>query len=103
MNDKRRLTLLSVMLMIFTSTFAFDNTSIAYYTMGDAGIIWYILAAFFFFVPSTLMFSEFGVAFRAEPGGVFFVVGKINWIKMGFYWWLYLDCFLGDFDSIHSV
>ncbi|WP_240143849.1 hypothetical protein [Liquorilactobacillus mali] len=69
MTDKRKLTLMSVMLMIFTSTFSFDNTSIAYYTMGDAGIIWYILAALFFFVPSTLMFSEFGVAMRDEPGG----------------------------------
>ncbi|WP_243686351.1 hypothetical protein [Lentilactobacillus rapi] len=46
-----KLTLMSVMLMIFTSTFAFDNTSIAYYTMGYAGIIWYVLAALLFFVP----------------------------------------------------
>lgn len=91
MNDKRRLTLLSVMLMIFTSTFAFDNTSIAYYTMGDAGIIWYILAAFFFFVPSTLMFSEFGVAFRAEPGGVFSWLEKsigLKWAFIGGFIWI---------------
>ncbi|MFT8424310.1 MAG: glutamate/gamma-aminobutyrate family transporter YjeM [Liquorilactobacillus sp.] len=91
MTDKKQLTLMSVMLMIFTSTFSFDNTSIAYYTMGDAGIIWYILAALFFFVPSTLMFSEFGVAMRDEPGGVFSWLEKslgLKWAFIGGFIWI---------------
>ncbi|WP_281165439.1 glutamate/gamma-aminobutyrate family transporter YjeM [Liquorilactobacillus sicerae] len=92
-SDKQQLTLFSVMLMIFTSTFAFDNTSIAYYTMGYAGIIWYILAALLFFVPSTLMFSEFGAALHNQPGGVF------SWLveSVGLKW-----AFIGGFTWIAS-
>lgn len=91
--NKQQLTLLSVLLMIFTSTFAFDNTSIAYYTMGYAGIIWYILAALLFFVPSTLMFAEFGASLHEQPGGVF------SWLEnsLGLKW-----AFIGGFIWIAS-
>ncbi len=55
--NTKQVTLLAVMLMIFTSAFAFDNTSIAYYTMGYSGIIWYVLAALLFFIPSSGILS----------------------------------------------
>ncbi|KRN06300.1 signal peptide protein, YSIRK family [Liquorilactobacillus sucicola DSM 21376 = JCM 15457] len=89
----QQVTLLSMMLMIFTSTFAFDNTSIAYYTMGYAGIIWYILAALLFFVPSSLMFAEFGSALHHEAGGVY------SWLQnsLGTKW-----AFIGGFVWIAS-
>lgn len=86
-----KLTLMSVMLMIFTSTFAFDNTSIAYYTMGYAGIIWYVLAALLFFVPSSLMFSEYGASLRNEAGGVFSWLSKslgTKWVFIGGFVWI---------------
>ncbi|KRL98854.1 glutamate/gamma-aminobutyrate family transporter YjeM [Liquorilactobacillus satsumensis] len=87
----KTVTFLSVMLMIFTSTFAFDNTSIAYYTMGYAGIVWYILAALLFFVPSSLMFAEFGAAFHNEPGGVYAWLENslgIKWAFIGGFVWI---------------
>lgn len=90
-SKKKQLTLLSVLLMIFTSTFAFDNTSIAYYTMGYAGIIWYILAALLFFVPSTLMFAEFGAALHEQPGGVFAWLENslgLKWAFIGGFIWI---------------
>lgn len=86
-----KLTLMSVMLMIFTSTFAFDNTSIAYYTMGYAGIIWYVLAALLFFVPSSLMFSEYGASLRNEAGGVFSWLSNslgTKWAFVGGFVWI---------------
>lgn len=88
---KRQLGLFTVMLMIFTYTFAFDNTSIAYYTMGDAGIIWYVLAALLFFIPSSLMFAEYGSSLRNEPGGVFAWLSaafNIKWAFIGGFVWL---------------
>lgn len=87
----KQLTLWTVMLMIFTSTFTFDNTSIAYYTMGYAGIIWYILAALLFFIPSSLMFAEYGSSLRNEPGGVFAWLANsfsIKWAFIGSFVWL---------------
>lgn len=89
--SSKKLTLLSVMLMIFTSTFAFDNTSIAYYTMGYGGIIWYVLAALLFFVPSSLMFSEYGASLRNEAGGVFSWLSNslgTKWAFIGGFVWL---------------
>lgn len=89
--DKKQLTLWTVMLMIFTSTFAFDNTSIAYYQMGDAGIIWYVLAALLFFIPSSLMFAEYGSSLRNAPGGVFAWMANsfnLKWAFIGGFVWL---------------
>jgi amino acid transporter len=73
----KQVTFIAVMLMIFTSAFAFDNTSIAYYTMGYSGIIWYVLAAILFFVPSSLMFAEYGAALHSDEGGVY------SWLQTG--------------------
>lgn len=59
--------------------------------MGYAGIIWYILAAGLFFVPSTLMFSEFGAALHNEPGGVFSWLAKsigLKWAFIGGFTWI---------------
>lgn len=75
MKDTKKVSFIAVMLMIFTSAFAFDNTSIAYYTMGFSGIIWYVLAAMLFFVPSSLMFAEYGATLHNDEGGVY------SWLK----------------------
>lgn len=77
MSKTKSVSFIAVMLMIFTSAFAFDNTSIAYYTMSFSGIIWYVLAAALFFVPSSLMFAEYGATLHSDEGGVF------AWLKSG--------------------
>lgn len=77
MTKTKTVSFIAVMLMIFTSAFAFDNTSIAYYTMGFSGIIWYVLAAALFFIPSSLMFAEYGATLHADEGGVY------AWLKNG--------------------
>lgn len=77
MSKTKTVSFIAVMLMIFTSAFAFDNTSIAYYTMGFSGIIWYVLAALLFFVPSSLMFAEYGATLHNDQGGVY------SWLKAG--------------------
>ncbi len=90
-SNTKQLSLLTVLLMIFTSAFAFDNTSIAYYTMGYAGIIWYVLAAILFFIPSSLMFAEYGSSLRNEAGGVFSWLANsfnIKWAFIGGFVWL---------------
>lgn len=90
-DNNKQLTLFTVMLMIITSVFAFDNSSIAYYTMGYAGIIWYVLAALFFFIPSSLMFAEFGSSMPKEAGGVFSWIANsvdIKWAFIGCFVWL---------------
>lgn len=66
-----KLTILTTVLMIFTSVYGFVNISRAFYLMSYAAIIWYILASILFLIPYVLMMSEFGTAFSKEKGGFY--------------------------------
>ena len=61
----------SLVLMIFSSIFGFSNSLTAFYQMGYASIIWYIVSAILFFLPSALIFAEYGAAFKGIKGGIF--------------------------------
>ncbi len=61
----------SLVLMIFSAIFGFSNSLNAYYQMGYASIIWYVLTAILFFLPSAMMFAEYGSTFKAAKGGIF--------------------------------
>ncbi|WP_413628151.1 glutamate/gamma-aminobutyrate family transporter YjeM [Fructilactobacillus vespulae] len=68
---KRQLTLISLILMIFTSIFNFVNIPRAFYLMGYAAILWYVIAAICFFLPFAFMVAEFGSAFPNAKGGIY--------------------------------
>lgn len=70
-NATKKLTLVSLILMIFTSVYGFNNIPRSFYKMGYAAIPWYILSAITFFVPFALMMAEFGAAFKEEKGGIY--------------------------------
>ena len=70
-NITKKLTLISLVLMIFTSVYGFNNIPRSFYKMGYAAIPWYIFAAITFFVPFALMVAEFGAAFKEEKGGIY--------------------------------
>lgn len=57
--------------MIFSAIFGFSNSLTAYYQMGYASIVWYIITAILFFLPSALIFAEYGAAFKGVKGGIF--------------------------------
>ncbi len=61
----------ALVMMTFSSIFGFANTTVAYYQMGYASIFWYILAALLFFLPSSLMFAEYGASFKEAKGGIY--------------------------------
>ncbi|GBG93598.1 amino acid permease [Ligilactobacillus salitolerans] len=68
-----------LVMMTFSSIFGFANTTVAYYQMGYASIFWYILAALLFFLPSSLMFAEYGSAFKEAKGGIYsWLAGSIG-------------------------
>ncbi|MBE6050151.1 MAG: glutamate/gamma-aminobutyrate family transporter YjeM [Clostridium sp.] len=72
MDDKtKKLTLISLILMIFTSVFGFANMPRSYYLMGYSAIPWYILSAVIFFIPYAFIMAEYGSAFRKESGGMY--------------------------------
>lgn len=61
----------SLVLMIFSSIFGFSNSLTAFYQMGYSSIIQYIVTAILFFLPSALIFAEYGAAFKGIKGGIF--------------------------------
>lgn len=67
----KKLTLLPLVLMIFTSVYGFNNIPRSFYKMGYAAIPWYIVAGIMFFVPFALMVAEYGSAFKEEKGGIY--------------------------------
>lgn len=70
-NNSGQLTLVSLVLMIFTSVFGFANMPRSFYLMGYGAIPWYILSAITFFVPFAFMMAEYGAAFKNEKGGIY--------------------------------
>lgn len=75
-NKQKKLTLISLVLMIFTSVFGFINIPKAFFLMGYSSIIWYILAAITFFIPFAFMLAEYGAAFKNHDGGMFTWMAK---------------------------
>ncbi|WP_373599965.1 glutamate/gamma-aminobutyrate family transporter YjeM [Paraclostridium bifermentans] len=70
-NNAKKLTLVPLVLMIFTSVFGFANMPRAFFLMGYAAIPWYILSAILFFIPYAFMMAEYGAAFKHESGGMY--------------------------------
>lgn len=82
--DSKKLGLVALILMIFTSVYGFNNIPRSFYKMGYAAIPWYILSGITFFVPFAFMVAEFGAAFRKEKGGIYSWMEKSVGAKFAF-------------------
>lgn len=69
--NKKRIGLGALVLMIFTTIFGFANGPVAFAQMGYASIIWYILGALLFFLPTSMMYAEYGASFKESKGGIY--------------------------------
>ena len=83
-SQAKKLTLVSLILMIFTSVFGFANMPRAFYLMGYSAIPWYILGAVLFFIPYAFMMAEYGSAFKKESGGIYSWMEKSVGAKYAF-------------------
>jgi len=71
MKEEKKLGLMALILMIFTSVYGFNNIPRSYYLMGYAAIPWFVIAGILFFIPFAFMVAEFGSAFKDETGGMY--------------------------------
>ena len=69
--QKKKISLIPLILMIFTSVFGFANMPRAFYLMGYGAIIWFIFSTIVFFIPYAFMMAEYGAAFKNEKGGIY--------------------------------
>lgn len=82
--NNKKLTLIGLILMIFTSVFGFNNIPRSFYLMGYAAIPWYIISGILFFIPYAFMMAEYGAAFKKETGGIYSWMEKSVGIKYAF-------------------
>ena len=83
-NGTGKLTLVALILMIFTSVFGFNNIPRAFFLMGYSAIPWYIFGAVCFFIPYAFMMAEFGASFKEEKGGIYVWMQKSVGRKFAF-------------------
>jgi len=84
-NEKqKKLTLITLILMVFTSVFGFANMPRSFYLMGYGAIPWFIFGAITFFVPYAFMMAEYGAAFKDEKGGIYSWMEKCVGPKFAF-------------------
>lgn len=69
----KKMSLIGLILMIFTSVFGFANSPSAFYLMGYSAIPWYIFSALLFFIPFALMMAEMGFCLSERRGWNLFV------------------------------
>lgn len=65
---KEKMTLVALILMIFTSVFGFNNIPRAFFLMGYSAIPWYLFGGLAFFLPYAFMMAEFGSTYKEEKG-----------------------------------
>ena len=65
-NNNKKLTMVALILMIFTSVFGFANMPKSFYLMGYGAIPWFIFSTILFFIPYAFMMSEYGAAFKMK-------------------------------------
>ena len=70
-NNAKKITTGALVLMIFSTIFGFANTPVAFMQMGYGAILWYILGALLYFLPSSLMYAEYGSALKESKGNLF--------------------------------
>lgn len=117
----KKMSLIGLILMIFTSVFGFANSPSAFYLMGYSAMPFYLFSALFFFIPFALMMAEMGSAYRKEEGGIyswmnrsvgprFAFIGTFMWFSSYVVWmvstaakiWVPFSTFLFGADKTQS-
>lgn len=119
----KKLSVLGVILIIFPVVFGFNNAAVAFYRMGYASIIWYVIGAVAFFLPLMFVVAEYAFSFRNSEGGIQtwmnnskgnfygFVVTVVFYFAQIFWMvnfsitriWIPLSCGLVGFDATEKL
>lgn len=87
----KKISTTGLVLIIFSTIFGIANSQTAFYQMGYSSIIWYILGALLFFIPTSLMFAEYGSTYKDAHGGIYSwlenCIGE-RWAFIGSFTWL---------------
>lgn len=76
-DNHNKITLMALVMMIFTTVFGFANSTVAFYLMGYSSILFYLVAAVLFFIPFALMMAEYGAAIKSDEGS-----GMYQWLEV---------------------
>lgn len=106
MENKNKLTTITLALMLFAAVYSFVSPSI-FYLMGYSAIPIYIIAAIVFFIPFAFMIIEYGAAFKNEKGGIYSwmqkSVGEKYALTTMFMWYSAVIVFLVSLYSVFWI
>ncbi|ONI44339.1 hypothetical protein AN641_07540 [Candidatus Epulonipiscioides gigas] len=80
----KKLNVLTLSLMVFTIIFSFSRMSKAFYYSGYGAIFYFIIGGLFFFLPYSLMLTEYGITFNKEKGGIYGFLKNVLGEKIAF-------------------
>lgn len=84
MSTKKKMGLVALILMIYTSVYGFTNMTRSFYMMGYSSIPWFILAGLLFFIPYAFIVAEYGAAFKDAEGGIYTWMAKSSGPRYAF-------------------
>ena len=84
MSTKKKMGVVALILMIYTSVYGFTNMTRSFYMMGYSSIPWFILAGLLFFIPYAFIVAEYGAAFKDEEGGIYTWMAKSSGPRFAF-------------------
>lgn len=71
MSKSKKLSVLGVVLIIFSVVFGFSNSPMAFYRMGYGSIPCYLFCGIAFFIPIMFMVAEYSSAFKNDHAGIY--------------------------------
>jgi amino acid transporter len=90
-HTSHKISTMGLVLIIFSTIFGISNSQTAFYQMGYSSIIWYVLGALLFFIPTSMMFAEYGSTYKDAHGGIYswleHCIGQ-RWAFIGSFTWL---------------
>ena len=94
----KKMSLIGLILMIFTSVFGFANSPSAFYLMGYSAMPFYLFSALFFFIPFALMMAEMG-SLSSRRGRDLFLDEPQRRAALCLHWYLYVVCLVRSVDG----
>lgn len=71
MKNTKKISVISLILIIFTMVFGFNNIPRSFFLMGYSAIPWFVLSSILFFIPFAIINAEFGSSFKDARGGLY--------------------------------
>ena len=79
MKPTKSLSFFNLILIIVMTVYSFSSMSSSFFMMGLKSFPWFLISAFFYFIPYALIVSEYTRSYSNRTGGIY------DWLKDAFH------------------